>query len=408
MFTILTSVLSQSGTERSAAEIIAEVNATIADGVHRGNRDAEVIAWDWGWFGNRNADEIIPRLPKSVWLMSVSEWSLPIQRGGVQAMVGEYSVSAVGPGPRATRHWALARAAGLKTSAKVQLNTSWELSSLPYLPVLDLVAGHCHNLAQAGTDGLMLSWSLGGYPSPNLKIADRFSRHPTPSIDEALNEVARECFGSEGAPHARKAWTAFSKAFAEYPYHIRVLYLAPVQLGPANLLYSPTTNWQATMVGFPYGDLTSWRGPCPPAIFAAQFDKVAVGWENGLAELELAVKNAPADRRADAEAKLVLARAARLYFKSVANQARFIQLRDTLADTANPLPAPTRAEYLEGIRNVLFDEMAVAREMFSLARLNSCVGYEAASQYFYLPLDLVEKALNCRWLLDQYAAPVGR
>lgn len=390
--------------KRTAAEIIAEVNATIADGVQRGNPEAEVIAWDWGWFGNRKADEIIPRLPKSVWLMSVSEWSKPIERGGVPTTVGEYSVSAVGPGSRATHHWALARQAGLKTVAKVQLNTSWELSSLPYLPVLDLVAEHCHNLAQTGVDGMMLSWSLGGYPSPNFKIADRFSRAPTPSVKEALDSVALDCFGPDGATHARRAWTAFSKAFSEYPYHIRVLYLAPVQLGPANLLYPSKTGWQATMVGFPYDDLTSWRGPYPSEIFAAQFEKTAVGWEDGLAELKLAVQNAPSELRSDAEAELVFARAARLYFQSVANQTQFVVLRDALADAAEPLPSATRAEYLDEIRRVLQNEMAIAREMFTLAQLNSCVGYEAASQYVYLPLDLVEKVVNCRWILDQYAA----
>ena len=94
--------------------------------------------------------------------------------------IGEYSLSAVGPGPRATRHWELARQAGLKTAAKVQVNNSWELASLPYLPVMDLVAEHCHNLASLGVDGMMLSWSLGGYPSPNLDIAARFAVQPTP------------------------------------------------------------------------------------------------------------------------------------------------------------------------------------------------------------------------------------
>ena len=390
--------------KRTAAEIIAEVNATIAEGVRQGNPEAKVIAWDWGWFGNRKPDEIIPRLPESVWLMSVSEWSKPIERGGVPTTVGEYSVSAVGPGPRATHHWMLAKEAGLRTVAKVQLNSSWELSSLPYLPVLDLVAEHCHNLAQTGVDGMMLSWSLGGYPSPNLKIAHRFSRSPTPSVEEALDAVALDCFGPDGAPHARKAWTAFSKAFGEYPYHIRVLYLAPVQLGPANLLYPSKTGWQATMVGFPYDDLTSWRGPYPPEIFAAQFEKTAVGWEEGLAELKLAAQTAPAERRSDAEAELIFARAARLYFQSVANQTRFVVLQDALADNAKPLSPDARAEHLDEIRRVLQNEMAVAREMFTLAQLNSCVGYEAASQYFYLPLDLAEKVVNCRWLLDQYAA----
>ena len=38
--------------------------------------------------------------------MSVSEWDMPIRRGGVDSVVGEYALSAIGPGPRATRHWA--------------------------------------------------------------------------------------------------------------------------------------------------------------------------------------------------------------------------------------------------------------------------------------------------------------
>ena len=56
--------------DRTDVEIIAEVNATIAEGVHRGNPRAKVIAWDWGWRGHGDGAEIIARLPKSVWLMS--------------------------------------------------------------------------------------------------------------------------------------------------------------------------------------------------------------------------------------------------------------------------------------------------------------------------------------------------
>jgi hypothetical protein len=116
---------------RSDAEILAEVNATIEQGVHRGNPDAKVIAWDWGWRGHGESPDIIRQLPKSIWLMSVSEWALPMRRGGVPLSVGEYSISAVGPGPRATRQWKVAQAAGLKTVAKVQLNNTWELSTVP-------------------------------------------------------------------------------------------------------------------------------------------------------------------------------------------------------------------------------------------------------------------------------------
>jgi hypothetical protein len=158
------------------------------------------------------------------------------------------------------------------------------------------------------------------------------------------------------------------------------------------------------MVGFPYDDLRSWRGPYPPEVFAAQFEKMATAWNEGLAPLRLAVEKAPVDKRTDAEAELVFARAAGLYFRSVANQTRFVMLRDALADTSNPLPQAALGEHLDAICRVLEDEIAVAREMFTLTRLNSCIGYEAASQYFYLPLDLVEKVLNCRRLLEHYAA----
>jgi len=386
---------------RTAAEIIAEVNAAIEAGVHRASPNAKVIVWDWGWNGHGDAPDVIALLPKSVYLMSVSEWSQPIVRGGVRSAVGEYAVSVVGPGPRALRQWAWARQAGLKTAAKVQLNTSWELSSLPYLPVLDLVAEHCRNLTATGVDAMMLTWSLGGYPSPNLEVAERFSRLPTPTVDEALDVLAQDRFGQRGAPYARRAWSAFSRAFQEYPYSIRVLYLGPMQLGPANLLYPKQTGWKATMIGFPYDDLRSWCPPYSAEVFAAQFETVAARWGPGLAELETAVQRAPAGRRAAAEAELRYARAAWLYFRSAANQARFILIRDALANPANPLPPDERDTRSKQLRQIVEDELTLSRDMYELAKRDSCIGFEAASQYFYLPLDLVEKVVNCQQILDQ-------
>ena len=154
------------------------------------------------------------------------------------------------------------------------------------------------------------------------------------------------------------------------------------------------------MVGFPYDDVRSWCSPYPPEVFAAQFEKLAAGWEPGLAELQAAVQKTPAHKRAAAEAELVYARAARLYFRSAANQMRFVLARDALADSSRPLPPPEREKRLVEIRRVLEEEIATAREMFTLAQHDSCIGFEAASQYFYLPLDLAEKVFVCRQILD--------
>ena len=382
--------------KRTQAEIVAEVNRTIEAGVHASAPDARVIVWDWGWNGHGNATEIIDLLPRSVWFMSVSEWATTIERGGVESRVGEYAMSVVGPGPRAKLHWARARQLGLKTVAKVQLNTTWEMTAVPYVPVMDLVAQHCANLAKESIDGQMLSWALGGYPSPNLKVAHRFAEQPEASVDSVLNQLAAEHYGARAVPHVRRAWSSFSLAFGQFPYEKNVIYFGPHLSGPANLLYARPTGYRATMVGIPYDDLERWRGRYPPDVLIAQFRKVAEGWTKGLDALKRAVEEVPSERRAGARRDLGVAWACQLHFASAANQAEFVLKRDALAGT--DLTAESRQRLKRQLMRVLDDELANARQLFALARADSRIGFEASNHYFYLPLDLVEKVINCDWM----------
>jgi hypothetical protein len=389
---------------RSDADIISEVIAVIEAGVHRANPKANVLISDWGWRGHGDAPDFIARLPKTVWLMSVSEWSLPIERGGIKTTVGEYSISSVGPGPRALSHWKAAHQAGLKTGAEIQFNNTCELASVPYLPVMDLVAEHCRKLvSSAKPDGMLIGWTMGGYPSPNLQLAQRFNRTPAPDIETVLDSLARERFGPEGAPHGRKAWTRMSDAFRQYPFHISVVYTSPVQCGPANALYPSKTGYKATMWGIPYDDLDGWRGPYPPEVFAAQFERIVEGWQPGIAELQVAVEKSPPDRRNEVQGDLRLAQAAAINFQSVANQTRFILARDALAKPSGTMSSEERHRLRFEIRRYLESEIVLARRLFTLVREDSRIGFEPSCQYFYLPLDLVEKIVNCRWLLEQFA-----
>lgn len=358
-----------------------------------------MIVSDWGWKGHGDATDLIARLPKSVWLMSVSEWALPIERGGIKSQVGEYSISAVGPGPRSLRHWTAARQAGLKVAAEVQFNNTCELASLPYLPVLDLVAEHCRNLAPSRLDGLLIGWTMGGFPSPNFQLARRISLSPSPDPDAALDGLARERFGPEGAPQARQAWTLLSQAYRQYPFHVGVVYTSPIQCGPANPLYATKTGYHATMWGIPYDDLDGWRGPYPPEVFASQFEKIAAGWQPGLAALQAAADRSPPDRRTEALADLRLARAAAIHFQSVANQARYVIARDALAQPTTGMSSEDRARRRLESNRCLTSEIGLARDLFRLTQEDSRIGFEPSCQYFYLPLDLVEKVINCRWIL---------
>lgn len=379
---------------RTDVDVIAEVNGAIEAGVHRGDPNAKVLAWDWGWAGHTDAPRHIEKLPDNVWLMSVSEWAQPFERGGVKGAVGEYSMSVVGPGPRAMRHWKLAKERGLKTAAKIQVNNTWELSAVPYLPVMDLVARHCANLDASHVDGLMLSWSLGGYPSLNLQVAQRILGNKGVDVNKVLDEMAVEHYGKQAAPHVLKAWTAFSAAFEEFPYSIETLYLAPLQVGPANLLFAAPTGYGATMACFPYDHLDGWRGPYTPEAFIEQFQKVATGWATGMAHFDDALKVIDPEHRSLLLDDSHIAAAAYTHFVSVANQSRFVHARNSL--TAG-----------DAARNAIFrkclnDEIAMAKQLYTLTRNDSRIGFEASNHYFYTPLDLVEKVINCEHLLLNY------
>ncbi|GAB4132405.1 MAG: hypothetical protein Kow0040_13080 [Thermogutta sp.] len=388
---------------RTDDEIIAEVNRLVEEGVHAGNPEARVIVWDWGWHGHQDASSLISLLPKSVWLMSVSEWSQPFERGGVRGTVGEYCISVPGPGPRAVRHWELARRLGLKTAAKVQFNLTWELSTVPFLPVADLVAEHCASLNRQEIDSMMLTWTLGGYPSPNLAVASRFAANKEATSDEVLDAVSAERYGSKAVPQIRRAWASFSRAFREYPYSGQVVYNGPQHMGPANLLWLRPSGYRATMTGLPYDDLQGWRGPYPEEVFASQWEKLVNGWREGLDEFRAAGDLTDPDKRANFEGDLRVAEAAYLHFASVRNQVRFVMLRNAWLEAAPD--SASRRELQSKLRAVVEEELAAARRLFVLASADSRLGFEASNHYFYVSGDLLEKIVNCEDVLSELNVP---
>ncbi|MHA3774967.1 hypothetical protein ACXR0O_25895 [Verrucomicrobiota bacterium sgz303538] len=361
--------------ERSPAEVIADVNACIHEGIVAAGGKQQLIAWDWGW-ADEWGQEAVERLPDGVSVMSVSEWSLPIERGGVKSQVGEYSLSAVGPGPRAQRTWSAARKRGLPVLAKIQAANSWELSSVPYIPALGNVAQHAGKLKAEGVDGIMLGWTLGGYPSPNLAAVEEILS------GGSLDALAERRYGKALAEDVVAFWRRCSEAFREFPFHVQTVYNAPLQTGPANLLWARPTGYGATMVGLPYDDLSSWRSVYPPEIWAVQLEKTAAGFMHAVAALKEKTKD---PRPAGPDDELRYAEAAALHWSSAAAQARFVLAREAKQ------PAENRISLLQG-------ELARAKRLHALQSEDSRIGFEASNQYYYVPLDLVEKVLCCRWL----------
>ena len=370
--------------EHSYADLIVGVNSAIERGVHAGNPDAKVICWDWGW-PDKECEEIISRLPKSVWFMAVSEWGKPIERGGIKSTVGEYSLSAVGPGPRALRNWAFAREAGLKTLAKVQVNASWEMSVVSSVPVLDLVARHADNLSRESVNGVMLSWSLGGYPSENLKLFQNFQRGDI--IEEELLQLAREEYGEKVAPQVREAWRLCSESFENYPFSMNTIYSAVHHMGPSNPIFTTPTNYRATyVVGIPYDDLYIWRSFYPTLTYIDLLDKSAVGFKAGVALLDEAQQDVERRYRKALQRERGRMEAVRVHLQAGVEQGRFIHARNLYLKDMEEDKEALKRTMSEALKN----EKALIESLLEVSTADSSIGYESSSQYFYVPLDLLE------------------
>lgn len=383
--------------QRAPHEVIAELHTALRDGIARSGSHARLIAWDWGW-PDAWAEPLIGALPDGTALMSVSEWNLPIERGGVRTEVGEYSLSAIGPGPRATRHWELARRRGLPAFAKIQAANTWEMSAVPYVPAVENTALHAAALRTAGISGVMLGWTLGGYPSPNIGVVARLGATDE-SPREAMLAVARQRYGDASAPGVVDAWRLMSEAFREFPFHIGVVYTSPHQSGPANLLWESPTGYAATMVGIAYDDLDAWRAVFPPEVYIRQMDLVAEGFSRGAAMLAALERDAPEAHRRALRRERGLADTVRLHMRSAANQARFVMARRALAAAQD---AASAAGPLAELERVLREEAVLAADLYRVQSADSRVGYEATNHYFYVPLDLAEKVLNCYDLLERW------
>ena len=185
-----------------------------------------------------------------------------------------------------------------------------------------------------------------------------------------------------------QAWRQFSNAFREFPYGVNV-YTIPTQHGPANPLRLRATGYSAGIMLFPYDDYKGWAGPYPPDVAQKQFAKMAALRSVGVQSMERNISSVPPHKRRYAELDLAIAKTCFHHFQSTANQMEFYILRD----------GPGTPASFARMRAIAEQEIELALRQFRLARDHSVIAYEASNHYYYTPLDLVEKTLNCRYVI---------
>ncbi len=389
--------------KRPIHEVIAESSVLIAKAAKAVNPKIEVLAYTWAWgavFGcdvqEKITAETLPLVAEifakeGIRFLCVSEEGVEKTIGGVKTSVIDYSISMVGPGARAKTFWRTAKAAGVSTVAKVQFNNTWECPTVPYLPVLDLQTAHMKGLTNGLVDGLMLGWSLGGYPSVILEILSRYywAAGITP------NEQMDILFG-DARKMVEDACHTFSEAFSHYPFHIVVAYKGPQYMGPANPLFRHRTGLRATMTGLPYDDIEEWSGIFPVEVLEKQFGLMAEQWGEGLRVLESQLTEEMLRQSPCLEEFMQVARATYCLFQSGFQQITYNRVRNLYDETKD-------SACLEQILTLLDQEFNIALKMYKVMLHNSTIGYEAANHYFFNRMSIGEKVLNCLYLKEEFS-----
>lgn len=356
----------------SVPVLVSDVLCAISEESRCVDPSIRTIAWTWAWDAFMTEAEMrdcIDRLPREVVIMSGSEIKKEFEIGGVKGRVQDYSMSIPGPSRLARSVWEYAKAKGHEVCAKVQVNNTWECSTVPYLPVFDLIREHMIGLRDCGVRHLVFSWTLGGYPSVNLKIAADCLDDPS---DERYKALLEREYGAY-APAVAKATALFSEAFRAFPFHIATLYHGPQNAGPSNLLYAKATGLRSTMTCYAFDDLDGWRSIYPASVFVEQLRLLSEGWQKGLEALAALPEDSELWQ---------MAQMAYTIFRSSYLQARFITERDRGANTVATVE----------------EERELALIAYRLMNRNPAIGYEAANHYYYNKGMMIEKVLNCDFI----------
>ena len=369
--------------KRKVYEVAAEVNNIFSRAIRSVSSECALIANLWGWakyldWTPEMVEKGIANLDKEVDVLCVSESGKTFTRGGVENEVIDYSISVEGPSDDSVRALEYAKSKGHRIWAKIQVNNSWECSAVPYLPVFSLMTEHIKKLKKTGVSGLMLGWSLGGYPGGALPLCNMVCGEG--DVDETAWYKA---VYAQNAVIAKSCVDKFCEAFKEYPFSVEALYFGGQNMGAGNMWSLNKDERISTMVCFTFDDYERWAKPYGLEIFTSQYAKLCDKWKSALDELNAITGNAAYE-----ELK-TMAAGAYIQFSEAYNIALLCKYKTDLN------------KYRDEIARLIEVERENTLTTYELVLKDARVGYEASNHYFFNSNLLLEKLLNLKELENQ-------
>ena len=360
----------------SKGENLAYSIDLIKEGLRRAGTGAEFISWTYGhrYWDDEDIMEYIEHAPDDVVLMqNFEDRGVDVQLGK-KRIAWDYWLSYPGPSDMFAMSARTATANNKRMYAKMQVCSSHEIATVPYIPVPGILYDKYIAARDLGVTGIMECWYFGNYPSLMNRASTELS-YMDAKLDKNtfLHELAARIYGRSMAEGIVRAWRAFEEGYRNYPTNIMMSYYGPMHDGVTWELFPIPVNralprsWQ--LLDPPDGDRI---GEClfkghtlDEAILLSE--RMNEAFARGCALL-------PLDK--DDEQSLC-ASAIELLTRSANNILRFYKLREQLGTGAcDPWETVTKMEM------IVSEEIENSERMIEICNADPRIGYHSEAEGF--------------------------
>ncbi len=366
--------------QRDPVSIISEIIHTIHRGVKEAQPKARIVAWDWSW--NMYVDppyrKLIDRLPDDVILMGDFERGGKTIQNGKPRMVEEYSLAYPGPSPRFRGEVNYIK--GKRPIwAKLQVNTTHELATVPNLPLVVSLYRKFRYLRQARAGGYMATWNFACEPKTlNIFAVDMLSKEPAiPTQWDWLKSLAERYFGPRvDVAGIVRAWCGFFRAFRSFPINgFLFVYWSPINY---SLVYPLSLKFKGRPMGIccvkpeVYGDrLEDSFGSLTLTEIVNLLGNLSRTWADAVRIYERALQ--PVDSQPRSRQEFAVAKVASGCFRSTFNIYRWYQSRKKRQNVAINAKE----------REIIHDEIANLEEVLPFVGVHPLIGYHQECQSYF-------------------------
>jgi len=386
--------------DRDPRDIVAEVIGALHKGMKKGKTDCELIAWNWSWnlYEPDPQPELLSRLPNDVIVMGDFERGMPTRALDMEYKNEEYSLKLIGPSDRFEGVRKRQRENGMPTFAKLQMGTTHENGTVPYLPVLQSIGKKHRVLSELGVAGIMTCWNFGNMVCVATEAANAFSWTPQyESVDYVLEHVAARHVGREIAPILVGAWQMMFDGLVEaFPGTNPLTYYSPMTRGPAfpwtfdrvNKIFPPS--W-LTVPDARADDMKNWLSVFGPDGVRRCMARLDTCWSEAISLMEEALVRAHGSGKIALELEIGVAKMCVIQFRSTGGIVDFLTARDGYLDGSEKR---IKLAYLDRLEAAVREERENAIEALPLVDADPRLGFHAEGHTYLFNRELIEEKIR--------------